>query len=52
MSWGCDGVLGGEKWCLGTKSGVGGRKGVFGGCNGKCPGGTLLVPVVPLQECE
>ena len=37
---------------LEAKSGVWVRKGLFGGCNGKCSRGTLLVPVVPFQECE
>ena len=41
------------KWgCLGAKRGVWGRKMVFGGCNRKCSGGTLLVPGVPFQECK
>ena len=40
----------------GVKGVFGGRKGVFEaekcvwGCNGKCSGGTLLVPGVPFQE--
>ena len=47
---GVKGVVGGRKGVLEAKRGVWGRKGVFGGCNGKCPGGTLLVPGVPFQE--
>ena len=35
---------------LGATSGACGRKGVFGWCNGKCPGETLLVPETPFKN--
>ena len=55
-----NGVFGVKMKCFGygLKGVFGWRKGVFEAkrgvweCNGKCSGGTLLVPGVPFQECE
>ena len=43
-------MFGGRKEVFEAKRVVLGSKEEFGGCNGKCTGGTLLVPGVPFQE--
>ena len=50
LGHGVKGVFGGRKGLFKAKKCIWGCKGVFVWCNGKCPGGTLLVPWSPVSR--